>query len=39
MKTYVMMGLMVSALLAAGCVSKDKYVAATTEVDSVKADL
>lgn len=39
MKTYAMMAVMVSALMIAGCVSKDKYVAATAEVDSIKADL
>lgn len=39
MKTYVTTGLIVFALMAQGCVSKEKYVAATTEVDSIKADL
>lgn len=39
MKMYATMVVMVSALMVAGCVSKDKYVAATAEVDSIKADL
>jgi outer membrane murein-binding lipoprotein Lpp len=39
MKTYAMMAVIVSALMVAGCVSKDKYVAATAEADSIKADL
>ena len=39
MKTYVTMGVIVIALTAAGCVSKEKYVAATAEADTIKADL
>jgi DNA uptake protein ComE-like DNA-binding protein len=39
MKTYAMITVMVSALMVAGCVSKDKYMAATVEADSIKADL
>ena len=39
MKTYAMLTVMAFALSAAGCVSKDKYVAATAEVESIKADL
>jgi len=39
MKTYAMMAVMVSVFMVAGCVSKDKYVAATVEADSIKADL
>jgi DNA uptake protein ComE-like DNA-binding protein len=39
MKTYAMMVVMAAAVMVAGCVSKDKYVAATTEVDSIRADL
>ena len=39
MKTYAMLAMMAFALSAAGCVSKDKYVAATAEVESAKADL
>lgn len=39
MKTYAMMAVMACVLTVAGCVSKDKYVAATAEVDSIKADL
>lgn len=39
MKTYVTMGVIMFALMVAGCVSKEKYVAATTEVDTIKADL
>jgi DNA uptake protein ComE-like DNA-binding protein len=39
MKTFVMLAVMACALSATGCVSKDKYVAATAEVDSIKADL
>lgn len=39
MKTFLMTGMMVCALIAAGCVSKDKYVAATAEAEAIKADL
>lgn len=39
MKTYAMLAVMVFALSVAGCVSKDRYIAATAEADSIKADL
>jgi DNA uptake protein ComE-like DNA-binding protein len=39
MKTYAMLAVMAFVLSTAGCVSKDKYVAATAEVESFKADL
>lgn len=39
MKTYATLVVMVCALSAAGCVSKDRYMAATAEADSIKADL
>lgn len=39
MKTYPTMAIMVLALLITGCVSKDKYLAATVEAESIKADL
>jgi len=39
MKTYAMMAVVVSALMITGCVSKDKYLAATAEAESMKADL
>ncbi len=39
MKTYAMLAVIVFALSSAGCVSKDRYIAATAEADSIKADL
>jgi DNA uptake protein ComE-like DNA-binding protein len=39
MKTYATMAVLVSALMIAGCVSKDKYLASTAEAESIKADL
>jgi len=36
---YAIMAVMVSSLLVTGCVSKDKYLAATAEADSIRADL
>jgi len=40
MRWYLALGVLsVAGLVLAGCISKDKYLAATAEIDAVKADL